>query len=439
VSPRISIVGTGYVGMASAIGFAEFGFNVVGYDVQHDRIADLARGIAPYHEAGIAESLQRHLTAGRLSFVDDLKEAVEGSDVIVIAVGTPSMRDGSSDLSYLRAAVDALAACDVAGSTIVLRSTVPVGTTEVIAERFRGVADVVFAPEFLREGTAVPDFLDPDRIVVGAPSIVEAQAYSDLFAHLDKPLIVTSYRNAELIKQFSNAFLAMKISFANEVANFCDAVDADALDVLNGVGHDRRIGGAFFGPGIGFGGPCFEKDLSSLYFQASAVDTPFELIGATLRINQRQPMRVVDLLESELGSLSGTHLGVWGLAFKGGTDDVRDSLALRVVDELIARGAHISAYDPAVSGTSPRIGCALARTALDAAANSDALLVLTDWPQFRDVDPHAIGKRIRRGLVVDGRNVLDGSAIAAAGMRYLGIGRRSLPSTIETWDDAVAV
>ena len=438
MSVRISIIGTGYVGMASAIGFAEFGFDVVGYDVLPDRIADLARGIAPYHEAGITEALHRHMSAGRLRFVGDLREAVANSDVIVIAVGTPARSDGSSDLSYLHAAVESLARCDVAGATIVLRSTVPVGTTDAVAERFRGVAGVVFAPEFLREGSAVPDFLDPDRIVVGASSPAEARPYAQLFAHLGKPLVVTSYRNAELIKQCSNAFLAVKITFANEVANFCDAADADALAVLQGVGADRRIGGAFFGPGIGFGGPCFEKDLSSLRHQASVLGTPFDLVGATLRVNERQPMRVVDMLEEEIGSLARTHLGVWGLAFKGGTDDVRDSLALRVIDELVARGAHVTAYDPAVSGMSPRAGCSLVRSPLEA-ANCDALVVLTDWPQFRDVDPYAVARLVRRGVVVDGRNVLDAAAFASAGVRYRGIGRRALPRVVETWDDAVAV
>jgi UDPglucose 6-dehydrogenase len=299
---------------------------------------------------------------------------------------------------------------------------VPAGTTDELDRRYG--RDFVYAPEFLREGSAVADFLDPDRIVVGARSEAIARGYAELLGSLQKPVHPTSYRNAELIKGFSNAFLALKISFANEVANVCDALDADALAVLRGVGADRRIGGAFLAPGIGFGGPCFEKDVKSLHHTAGRLATSNELLGATLRVNAAQTKRVVDVLEAELGGLAGTHIGIWGLAFKAGTDDVRDSLALRIVDDLIGRGAALMAYDPAINAPHADVHCDVATSALGAIEGADALLVLTDWPEFATISPWSVAAKLRRGVVVDGRNVLDPEAYAGAGLRYRGIGRR---------------
>jgi UDPglucose 6-dehydrogenase len=276
----------------------------------------------------------------------------------------------------------------------------------------------------LREGAALADFLNPDRIVVGAGTEVHARGYAALLESLGRPLIATTFRNAELIKGFSNAFLALKISFANEVANFCDAVDADALAVLRGVGHDRRIGTAFLMPGIGFGGPCFEKDVKSLHAVAGSLDVGRELLSATMRVNENQPKHIVGMLESELGDLAGAHIAVWGLAFKAGTDDVRDSLAVRIVDDLIARGACPVDYDPAVTEARPEVRCETRRSAIEVLENADALLVLTEWDEFAAISPWAIAKHLRRGIVVDGRNVFDPQAMAAAGLNYRGVGRR---------------
>ncbi|TAM73594.1 UDP-glucose/GDP-mannose dehydrogenase family protein [bacterium] len=424
MSKKICIVGTGYVGMASAIGLAELGWSVVGYDIMTERIAGLRAGITPYRESGIDEPLRRHLASGALSFVTDLAAAVHDARIVILTVGTPSSSDGSADLSALRAATDALLRVPLAPSAVVVvRSTVPPGTTDALAGVLAGHARVIYAPEFLREGTALRDFLHPDRIVVGTESVGAATAYAALFEALEAPVLLTSRCNAELIKGVSNAFLALKISFANEIANLCEELGADAGDVLRGVGYDRRIGGAFLAPGIGFGGPCFEKDVKSLRCVAEGAGTGYELLGAVLRVNNAQPARVVETLARELGGLDGATIAVWGLAFKAGTDDVRDSLALRILGDLVERGARPVAYDPAVRTAVLPKGCRLAANALEAATGADALLVLTEWPSFREVEPVALARRLRRGLVVDGRNLLDPERFVAVGLRYRGVGR----------------
>jgi len=433
-SPRkkIAIIGTGYVGMACAIGFAEFGHTVVGYDILPERIRLLQRGMTPYREAGIAEALARHLSEDRASFVDDFDKAVAGADFIIIAVGTPSLGDGKADLSAVDSVVAHLSSMHLDGATVVLRSTVPPGTSDRVAAALRGKADVVYAPEFLREGSAVADFLSPDRVVAGAENAVAGRRYCELFAHLNRPMLVMSLIDAELVKAASNAFLAMKISFANQVANLCDGLEADALEVLGAVGHDRRIGGMFLQPGIGFGGPCFEKDLKSLIHVMNTANTNASLLEATLEINDKQPRRIVETIKDELGDdLSNLKFGVWGLTFKGGTNDLRDSLALRVVDEIMASGGQGVAYDPSYrDGATESQRFELAESAL-AAADADVLVVLTDWPQFAKIDEHAIAARVRRRLVIDGRNVLDASALRNAGMTYRGIGRRRTVDSLE--------
>jgi UDPglucose 6-dehydrogenase len=421
IPKTVSIIGTGYVGMASAIGLAELGHQVYGYDIQPDRIRALQRGITPYHEAGIEEPLQRHLGTGRIAFFEDIAQAVGQADFVIVTVGTPSLDDGAADLSAVRDAVASVVPVMPEHAVIVLRSTVPAGTTNQFAEQYD--AEFVYAPEFLREGSAVADFLGPDRIVVGAASMRAGQHYARLLAALDRPVLVTSYRNAELVKSVSNAFLALKISFANEVANLCDVLEADALEVLRGVGEDRRIGGEFLAPGIGFGGPCFEKDVRSLCHVAGQYGAPPELLTATLRVNESQPRRIVDVLEEELGGLAGARIAVWGLTFKAGTDDVRDSLALRIIDDLRARGAIPLAYDPAIA-LHPEIRCELAFSALDALDRANGLLVLTEWPEFAAISPYAVAARLEGDVVVDGRNVLDPQSYAAAGLRFRGVGRR---------------
>ena len=432
MEPHVCIIGTGYVGMASAVGLAELGWKVVGYDIIPERVAGLRSGVTPYRESGIEEALRRHLESGQLDFTFDHDEAVRNASLIVISVGTPAAANGSADLRALRACAAALRRAPLReGAVVAIRSTVPPGTSDEIAALLRGHAEVIYAPEFLREGSAVRDFLNPDRTVVGASSIPAAVAYVRLFEALQAPVVITTRCNAELIKVASNSFLAMKITFANEIANLCDALGADADDVLRGVGRDRRIGGAFLAPGIGFGGPCFEKDLKNLQHVAAVRGIPAQLVTSTLRANEHQPRRVVELLEAELGTIAGARIGVWGLAFKAGTDDVRDSLALRIVDELSKRGATVAVYDPAVGAAPLPERCAFAKTALGAIDGGDALLVLTEWECFRDIAPDAIARALRGSVVIDGRNVLDADRVAANGLRYRGIGRFADAQTLE--------
>lgn len=423
---NICIIGTGYVGMASAIGLAELGCTVVGYDIDPARVAGLQRGEAPYREAQVDTLLARHLRRGRLRFTADHTDAVRGASLILVSVGTPARPDGAADLSALWACVEALRRSDLSAcEAVVIRSTIPPGTCDAIAAALAGRAEVIYAPEFLREGSAIADFLAPDRIVVGGDRLAALVAYAKLFEPLDAPVVLTTRRNAELMKVAANVFLAMKISFANEIANLCDALGADADDVLRGVGADRRIGAAFLAPGIGFGGPCFEKDCLSLRAIAEHSRTPAELVGATLRTNESQPRRIVATAAEELGGLEGRRIAVWGLTFKAGTDDVRDSLAMRIVAELGERGATVRAHDPAVRAVTLPRQATLHAHPLDALDGADALLVLTEWPEFGRIAPHAIAAALRAGLVVDGRNVLDGERLAQAGLRYRGVGRRA--------------
>ena len=423
----ITILGTGYVGTANAVGFAELGYEVTGFDVDGTRIAGLRAGIPPYREAGLGEVLKRHVASGRLRFVDDLAAAVANADFIVIAVGTPVADDGSADLSAVERAIEALSrTTNGRRADVVLRSTAPPGTSDRLAAKLPRNLDLLYCPEFLREGSALADFMHPDRTVIGAESQVAAARFTRLVSGLDAPVLVTSRRDAELIKGWSNAFLALKISFANEVANLCQSLDADVRDVLRGVGFDRRIGGAYLAPGIGFGGPCFEKDVLSLRHVARHSGSPSHLLEATLRINEAQPRKIVDTLEEELGTLRGAHVGVWGLAFKAGTDDVRSSLALRILDDLALRGASAVVYDPAIDSLELPKSMRLARSAMEA-AHADALLVLTEWPEFRKVEPSALAASLRRRVVVDGRNLLDAERLADSGVRYRGVGHSALP------------
>jgi UDPglucose 6-dehydrogenase len=418
----LCIVGTGYVGTANAIGFAELGHDVVGYDVISERVRSLAQGVPPYTERDLAAALREQLDSGRLRFVATLKEAIAAARFIVIAVGTPTSENGSPDLSALAAVSSALGALDLAGKIVVVRSTVPPGTTLALQERFPAGVPLVFAPEFLREGAALADFRNPSRIVIGALDPSAARAFAALHRGMESPVFYTSPTEAEVVKGFSNAFLAAKISFANEVANFCDAVGADAPAVLAAVGADPRIGAACLAPGIGFGGPCLGKDVRSLQHCAQEAGAPAEMLAASLRVNESQPNRVIRLLEKELGEIEGATIGVWGLTFKAGTDDVRNSLAVRIVNELVARGARVRAFDPSVSGLHLLLKCEIAPTAIDA-LDADALLVLTDWPEFREISPQLIARRLFRPIVVDGRNALDREALLELGIAYRGIGR----------------
>jgi UDPglucose 6-dehydrogenase len=426
----VCIVGTGYAGMACQLGLADLGWKVHGYDIAPERIERLRRGITPYREPLLEESLRNHLASGKVEFFDSLDAAAREAQVIIIAVNTPSHEDGSTDLSAVYTALENLSKIEFATwPCLVVRSAVPPGTSDGLNTSVRKWADLVISPEFLREGSALRDFLNPDRIVVGCDSPAQAVPYVRLLEPLQKPVVFTTRSNAELIRNCSNAFLALKISFANEVANLCDAFGATADDVLRGIGYDGRIGSRFLQPGIGFGGPCFEKDLKSLEFVSRQFGIGPGLFTTALQINEQQPHRIVRLLEEELGSLDGATIGIWGLAFKAGTDDIRGSLALRIVDELAFRGAKMIAYDPAVHLAPLPSGSRMVPSALEA-ADADALVVLTEWPEFARIDPHSYATAVTRRVVIDGRNVLEPHRVAAAGLIYRGIGR-SFPAAAE--------
>jgi UDPglucose 6-dehydrogenase len=425
----ICIIGTGYVGMACMIGLAELGWTVHGYDIATDRIERLRLGMPPYREHGLQEALVEHAAHGRMRFFNSLTEAVRDAEIVIIAVGTPSLEDGSADIRALESVLVELSTIRFeTWPTIVVRSTVPPGTCDRYAPLVERWGELVYAPEFLREGSAVSDFLKPDRIVVGARTPLIAVPYVHLFEALQKPVVFMSLCNAELVKGCSNAFLAMKITYANEVADLCDAFGTHYDDVIRAMGYDPRIGADFLRPGIGFGGPCLEKDVKSIRHIAMQMETSRELFSATLRVNDRQPMRVIEALVREIGSIEGAAIGVWGLAFKPGTDDMRDSLAVRIVEELGARGALMTAYDPAIYVAPLPAGSRLVRSAIEA-TDADALIVLTDWPEFSETDPLTFAHMLRRRVVIDGCNVLDARRIASAGLTYRGIGRPGTPTT----------
>jgi UDPglucose 6-dehydrogenase len=421
---RICIVGTGFVGTATAIGLAELGYEVVGYDVNPERIAALGRGVAPYREARLDDLLHKNIGRKRLRFTSDHAAAVRGAELILISAGTPLLDDGSADLCSLWQCVHTLAESDLREcNAVVLRSAVPPGTTDEVAAALRGRVPVAYAPEFLREGSAIEDFLAPDRTVVGGDTLEAIVAYASLFEPLGAPVMLTTSRNAELIKTASNAYLAMKITFANELANLCDALGADADEVLRGVGYDHRIGNSLLVPGIGFGGPSFENDLKSLRAIAAHRNVPFHLASATLDANDDQPKHIVGMVTAELGTLRGRKVAVWGLAFMAGTDDVRESLALRIIEDLAARGAQVTAFDPAVHAVALPDGASMAPNALAALDGADALLILTEWPEFARISPAAIAHALGGVIVIDGRNLLDPERISSAGLRYRGLGR----------------
>jgi UDPglucose 6-dehydrogenase len=418
MSSRICVVGTGYSGIACALGFASLGWSVACHDPQSDRIDDLQRGISPFRETGVEESLRAHLASGALVFERSLEAAARDSDVIVIASETPSRDDGSADLSALDFTLFELSKLEHKSfRTIAIRSTVPPGTCDRIARETQDWANVVCAPEFLNEGSALADFLNPARIVVGTESTAAALPYVRLFEKLQKPVVFTTRCNAELIRACANAFVAMKVSFANEVASLCDATGAGAADVLRGIGYDQRIGFDSLAPGIGFGGPSFEKDLRSINYVAQQMNTGSQLFSAMLRTNKTQPRRIVALMEAACGTLEGLEIGVWGLAPE-------------ILEELSQCGARTVVYDPGVHVMTLPAGSVMAASALEA-AQADALLVLAEWPEFAQVDPADVKAVLRRGIVIDAQNVLDPEPYKVAGLAYYSIGRPSAPSEVE--------
>jgi UDPglucose 6-dehydrogenase len=421
----IAVIGTGYVGLVTAAGFAELGSEVWCVDIDAEKIAQLERGEIPIYEPGLAECVESNRE--RMHFSTELAPALEHARLLFVAVGTPPTYSGDADLSAVNAVVDAMPRSDK--HALVMKSTVPVGTGAAIkrsfAERDKEGFAYVSCPEFLKEGSALEDFLHPDRVVVGDDGDWAGDAVIELYAPLDAPLVRTDVASAEMIKLAANAFLATKISFINEIANVCEETGADVLEVARGMGLDQRIGTHFLKPGIGFGGSCFPKDVSALKQLAGNSGYHFQLLTAVIEVNELQKRRVVAKLQKHLGSLVGKRIALLGLAFKANTDDMREASSLVLSARLQADGAKVRAYDPIAEEQARKLmgGVEFADSAMGALDGADACVLVTEWPEFRDLDWQEVAKRMSGRLVIDGRNFVDPEIVRAAGFIYEGIGR----------------
>jgi UDPglucose 6-dehydrogenase len=457
---NIAIIGTGYVGLVTGVCLADFGLHVVCVDKEEGRIGALARGDVPLHEPRLAEMLRKNLAEGRLRFTTDAAEAVKRSLVVFIAVGTPARPDGASDVRDVDDAVRTIGEHLEGYKVVVTKSTVPVGTGRRIRQILQdrnghaagAVFDVASNPEFLREGSAIEDFLRPNRVVIGADSPQAIAILRDLYRPLyliETPFVITTIETAELIKYAANAFLAMKISFMNEMAALCEALGADVHVLARALGLDQRVGAKFLHPGPGFGGSCFPKDTRALARLARELGCPTRLTEATIEVNERQKGRMVHKITaalgvSEAGTLAGLTIGVLGLAFKPNTDDIREAPALVIVRELLRRGASVQAYDPAAMQRAAEVlpEVDYRSDAYTAAEGADALVLMTEWNQFRNLDLGRLKTLMRQPVLLDLRNVYEPEPAQACGFRYEGVGRgratsRAVVLTSSGTDDAV--
>jgi UDPglucose 6-dehydrogenase len=421
----IAVIGTGYVGLVTAAGFAEFGSEVWCVDVDAAKIDRLRRGEIPIYEPGLAESIERN--RDRLHFDTELAPALEHARLLFVAVGTPPTYSGDADLSAVNAVVGSMPPSD--RHALVMKSTVPVGTgatiKRIFVEQGKSGFAYVSCPEFLKEGSALEDFLKPNRVVVGDEGDWAGDAVVELYKPLGSPIVRTDIASAEMIKLAANAFLATKISFINEIANVSELTGADVLEVARGIGLDERIGPHFLKPGIGFGGSCFPKDVSALKQLAGNSGYHFQLLTAVIEVNELQKRRVLAKLQKGLGSLIGRKIALLGLAFKANTDDMREASSLVLASRLQADGATVRAYDPVAEHEARKLmaGIDYAGSALEAVDGADAFVLVTEWPEFAELDWHEVARRMNGNVVVDGRNFLDRREVEAAGLVYSGIGR----------------
>ena len=436
------MIGTGYVGLVTGTCLAEVGNDVLGLDVDARKIDMLNSGGVPIHEPGLEPMIRRNMDAGRLQFTTDVDRAVAHGRLQFIAVGTPPDEDGSADMQYVLAAARNIGERMDGFKIIVDKSTVPVGTADRVRETIRDALakrgathdfTVVSNPEFLKEGAAIEDFMKPDRIVVGADderAIAALRAVYAPFQRNHERLLVMDVRSAELTKYAANAMLATRISFMNELANLADELAADIEHVRQGIGSDPRIGYHFLYPGVGYGGSCFPKDVKALQHTARQHGQPLVLLDAVERVNEAQKTRMVDKIVARLGGdLQGRTFAVWGLAFKPNTDDMREAPSRTIIDALTRRGARITAYDPVAMAEARRVfgsrpDVAYARNPMEALEGADALVVITEWKEFRSPDFDAIRRKLREPLVFDGRNLYDPALVRSAGLEYFAIGRR---------------
>lgn len=418
----VAVIGAGYVGLVQAAGLAHLGHRVRLGESNPDRVTRLTDGDLPIFEPGLAELFERGRDQGLISVHVDNLAAADGAEVVFLTLPTPTGDGGHADVTVIDRVVDQLAPHLGEGAVLVTKSTVPVGTAERLRKRLRDAgsgAGVVSNPEFLSEGNAVEDFLRAERVVIGSFEDDEGRLVADLYRNLPARIVHTDPVSAELIKYAANAYLATRLTFANSIANLSEELGADALEVIEGVGLDRRIGRHFMRPGPGYGGSCFPKDTSAMLAMSRHIGYDFAILEAVVRANDLQRSRIVDRCEHLLGGLDGRRIGVWGIAFKAGTDDVRDSPAVALADALAARGAVVTMYDPeAAVGHHP-----VAASALEAADGAELLLVATEWPIFQQVPVDRLAERMAGDLVYDVRNLLDPAAVREAGLRYVGLGR----------------
>ncbi|NKE70506.1 UDP-glucose dehydrogenase family protein [Candidatus Manganitrophus noduliformans] len=433
---NIAVIGSGYVGLVTGACFAEFGVNVTCVDKEEAKIAALKKGIIPIYEPGLEELVKKNVQNKRLSFSTDTVAAIQGALVIFIAVGTPDRGDGFADLSYIEKVAEMIAEHMNGYKVIVTKSTVPVGT----GDRLRSIIgskqkehfdfDVVSNPEFLREGSAIEDFLRPNRVVIGAKSQQAIAIMRDLYRPLyliETPLHITDIPTAEMIKYAANAFLATKISFINEIANLCEGVGANVQDVAKGMGLDGRIGSKFLHPGPGFGGSCFPKDVSALDKIAQKSGYEFKIVKAVIEVNRQQRERMIAKIEKEVGSFKGKQIGILGLSFKPNTDDMREAPSVAIIRALQERGAKIVAHDPAAMEESKKVlkEVTYAADPYAVADGSDAIILMTEWNPFRNLDLDQIKKKLKSPIFIDLRNVYEPKKMAALGFQYTSVGRPS--------------
>ena len=422
----IGVIGTGYVGLVTAAGFAELGSEVYCIDIDAEKIQGLEAGRIPIWEPGLEELVHRH--RDRMHYSTELADALENTRLLFVAVGTPPTYSGDADLSAVHAVVDAMPASD--RHALVMKSTVPVGTGEAIKRRFAEQGKgfrYVSCPEFLKEGSAVKDFLHPDRVVIGDDGDWAGDAVVELYAPLEAPVVRTDIKSAEMVKLASNAFLATKISFINEIANVCEETGADVTEVARGMGLDDRIGPKFLQAGIGFGGSCFPKDVTALKQLAGNSGYHFQLLNSVIEVNELQKRRVIAKLEKHLGSLVGREIGLLGLAFKPNTDDMREASSLVLSARLQAAGARVRAYDPVAEDEARKLirGMEFKPSPQEVAEGADAVVLVTEWPEFGRLDLAALAASMRGKVLVDGRNFLDPDRAQEAGLVYEGVGRPS--------------
>lgn len=430
------------MGLVTGTCFAETGNNVICVDIDEEKVKKLKAGHVPIYEPHLDVLFERNIRQGRLHFTTDLKEAVDPADIIFLALPTPPGEDGSADLKYVLGVADELGKIITEYKVIVDKSTVPVGTAEkvraAVAKHAREPFDVVSNPEFLREGFAVDDFLKPDRVVVGTSSARARKLMEDLykpFVRQGNPIIFMDERSAELTKYAANAFLAMKITFMNEIANFCDAVGADVDKVRIGIGSDSRIGKRFLFPGIGYGGSCFPKDVQALAKSGNEAGYKFQIIDSVMQVNERQKTMLIDKVKEHFGDdLRGKHFALWGLAFKPDTDDIREAPALYMIDALLKAGATVSAFDPeAMDNVRKTIGDKInyAKDEYEALKDADALLIATEWQLFRNPDLKRVESLLKEKTIFDGRNLYDLEEMKDLGFHYVSIGRQPVNAPVK--------